>query len=54
MTTRWTSRLARAFARLFRSPGLGSYPADLTDRDADGRRMRCELDAIRIRFPDHA
>ena len=54
MTSHWTSRLGRAYAALFRSPGVESYPADLTDRDADGRRVRSELDAIGIRFHDHA
>jgi hypothetical protein len=51
--THWTSRLARAFGTVFRSPGSGRYPADFSDLDADGRRVRRELDAIRIRFPGH-
>ena len=52
MTTQWISRVAQACAGLFRSPVLGSYSADLAERDADGRRVRGELDAIRNRFGD--
>jgi hypothetical protein len=44
------SRKAQALGRIFRtSPRLYAY-----DDDADARRMRVELDAIRARFPDHA
>jgi hypothetical protein len=50
----WTSRMTRhagKLGRVFRtSPRLGGY----ADGDADARRMRIELDAIRARFPDHA
>jgi hypothetical protein len=50
MSTNWISRLAQSLARLH-SPVLdGLY----SERDADARRMRAELDAIRVRFPDHA
>ena len=52
MSTNWISRLARALAALF-SWSVPAYPEDL-DRDADARRVRRELDAIRIHFPDHA
>jgi hypothetical protein len=54
MTTQWISRVAQACAGLLRSPVLGSYSADLAEHDADGRRVRRELDAIRNRFPDRA
>lgn len=54
MRTDWTSRLGRMCAALFRSPPPGNYLADGTDRDADRRRIRSELYAIRVRFPDHA
>ena len=52
MSTNWISRLARALAAVF-SWSVPAYPEDL-DRDADARRVRRELDAIRIHFPDHA
>ena len=52
MTTNWISRLAQAPAALF-GWSAPAYPEDL-DRDADARRVRSELDAIRIHFPDHA
>ncbi|HET6735758.1 hypothetical protein [Mycobacterium sp.] len=51
MTTNWISRLAQELAGLFSSPDWdGLY----VDGDADSRRMRSDLDAIRVRFPDHA
>lgn len=50
MRTNWISRLARTLARLH-SPVLDGY---YREHDADVRRMRTELDAIRVRFPDHA
>jgi hypothetical protein len=54
MAQHWTSRMtrkAREMGRVFRTqaPTRGSF-----DADADARRMRIELDAIRARFPDHA
>ena len=52
MSTNWISRLARALAALY-SWSVPVYPEDL-DRDADARRVRSELDAIRMHFPDHA
>ncbi|GLP76475.1 hypothetical protein TUM20983_35850 [Mycobacterium antarcticum] len=53
MALHWTSRVthkARDMSRVFRSNRPPSSFAD----DADARRMRSELDAIRARFPDHA
>ncbi|KMO80976.1 hypothetical protein MCHUDSM44219_02026 [Mycolicibacterium chubuense] len=47
----WISRLAHRLADLYYSPSIGSA---IDDRDADARRMRSELDAIRMHFPDHA
>jgi hypothetical protein len=29
-------------------------PSFNVEHDADARRIRAELDAIRVRFPDHA
>jgi hypothetical protein len=43
-------RKAQALGRVFRTSPQ-PYPRD---DDADARRMRIELDAIRARFPDHA
>jgi hypothetical protein len=51
MNTNWLSRLAQ-FCRAG-AAGLRSSDLEL-DVDADGRRMRSELAAIRSRFPDHA
>jgi hypothetical protein len=57
MRTNWTSRFGRRFGSLFTSPlpegYFSGYFGD-ADRDADGRRIRSELDAIRVHFPDHA
>ncbi len=50
MSTNWISRLAQRLARLH-SPVLAGYYGE---HDADARRMRAELDAIRVHFPDHA
>lgn len=41
----------RSLGRVFRTE---SYPRRSADIDADARRMRVELDAIRARFPDHS
>jgi hypothetical protein len=52
MAQHWTSRVTRAareMGRVFRREQRQSWHAD----DADARRMRAELDAIRIRFQDH-
>jgi hypothetical protein len=50
MSTNWTSRLARLWARLLAPVEV--LPAEFVDRDAE--RVRRELDLIRIRFPHHA
>ena len=49
--THWISRLAHRLADLYYPPT--AYGAG-DERDADARRMRSELDAIRMHFPDHA
>jgi hypothetical protein len=46
------SRLMRGYGTLFSASGLAAYSAEY-DCDADARRMRADLDAIRARFPDH-
>ena len=54
MAQNWTSRVTRKASRLggvFRIPARAGRPAE---NDADARRIRIELDAIRARFPDHA
>jgi hypothetical protein len=51
MSTNWISRLAQQLAAVFSSPDWDGY---YTDFDADARRTRSDLDAIRVRFPDHA
>lgn len=48
MARNWISRLAENLRRVYDS---GNFPGD---RDVDARRVRSELDAIRVRFPDHA
>ncbi|WP_197040175.1 hypothetical protein [Mycobacterium sp. URHB0044] len=54
MAQNWTSRATRKaskWGRVFRpNPRLGGY----SENDADARRIRSDLDAIRARFPDHA
>jgi hypothetical protein len=54
MAQNWTSRMTRKaskWGRVFRTTSrFGGYSED----DADARRMRIELDAIRARFPDHS
>ncbi|MGE0217132.1 hypothetical protein [Mycolicibacterium sp.] len=49
--THWLSRLGQRLADLYYSPSIAS---SLDERDADARRMRSDLDAIRMHFPDHA
>ena len=51
MELHWTSKVARKAAGIFRTCPRGGYYGE---HDADARRMRVELDAIRARFPDHA
>jgi hypothetical protein len=51
MSTNWLSR----FIQFGRGSMAGLRSTDLYfDIDADGRRLRSDLDAIRSRFPDHA
>ncbi|MGH3678345.1 MAG: hypothetical protein ACRDU5_21925 [Mycobacterium sp.] len=50
MSTNWTSRLARTWAKFSRPSER--IPAEFLDRDAE--RVRRELELIRIRFPHHA
>ncbi|MBB2991531.1 hypothetical protein FHR72_003016 [Mycolicibacterium iranicum] len=50
--THWISRLAHRLADLYYMPPMGGGMLD--ERDADARRVRSELDAIRMHFPDHA
>ena len=50
MAQNWTLKVARKAAGIFRTNPRGHY----VEYDADARRMRVELDAIRARFPDHA
>lgn len=51
MASNWISRLAQGLADLYDATRVA---AEHNDWDADARRMRAELDAIRARFPDHA
>ncbi|MGV0782842.1 hypothetical protein [Mycolicibacterium peregrinum] len=48
MARNWISRLAENLRRLHDPDNYAG------DRDVDARRVRSELDAIRVRFPDHA
>ncbi|WP_168433802.1 MULTISPECIES: hypothetical protein [unclassified Mycolicibacterium] len=48
MRTTWLSRLVDKCRRIF-APGNRAG-----DNDVDAHRVRRELDAIRVRFPDHA
>jgi hypothetical protein len=50
MSTNWISKLGGRLSRLH-SP---MRPRFNGEDDADARRIRAELDAIRVRFPDHA
>jgi hypothetical protein len=47
----WISRLGQRLADLYYTPTMGGM---IDERDADARRMRSDLDAIRMHFPDHA
>lgn len=49
--THWISRLAQRMADLYELPVTDSTSYE---RDADARRVRGELDAIWMHFPDHA
>jgi len=46
--THWISRLGQRLADLYYLPTV------IDERDADARRMRSDLDAIRMHFPDHS
>lgn len=48
------TRSARRFGTVFRTEPRHGMPADRSDGDADWRRTKADLDAIRARFPDHA
>ena len=49
--THWISLLVPRLAGLYHLPVLDSTSYE---RDADARRVRSELDAIRMHLPDHA
>jgi len=51
MSKNWLPRMA-SVATWLRTPQPRS--GERGDRDADSRRARADLDAIRARFPDHA
>ena len=51
MSLHWMSGLVRGYETLFAAIGQFEH-AD--DRDADARRLRSELDAIRVRYPESA
>lgn len=56
MAHQWTSRMttsARRMGRVFRTVPRPAGSAGYAD-DADLRRSRADLDAVRARFPDHA
>ena len=48
MRTNWLSRWSEKYRRTYQPRNSAG------DNDADARRIRGELDAIRVRFPDHA
>jgi hypothetical protein len=54
MAQNWTSRMNRRASELGRVFRTSSRSGGIAENDADARRMRIELDAIRARFPDHA
>jgi hypothetical protein len=54
MAQNWTSRMANRASKwsgVFRTT---TRPGGTYENDADARRTRIELEAIRARFPDHA
>ncbi|MDO3634713.1 hypothetical protein Q2100_03030 [Mycolicibacterium sp. KC 300] len=51
MASNWILKLGERLANLFSYRPVGSTSGEL---DSDLRRIRSELDAIRVRFPDHA
>lgn len=54
MAQNWTSRMTRTASTLGRVFRTSSRPGATIENDADARRVRIELDAIRARFPDHS
>lgn len=48
----WYSRVAARLEKALLDPRLGPYPAQREHDDADLRRIRGDLDAIRVRFAD--
>lgn len=53
----WSARLTRLGARMAAAavrPSQGDEMWDRRDFDADYRRAIQDLDAVRVRFPDHA
>jgi hypothetical protein len=53
----WSARLTRLGARMAAAavrPSQGDEMWDRRDLDADYRRAIQDLDAVRVRFPDHA
>jgi hypothetical protein len=54
MAQNWTSRMTRKahkLGRVFRTP---PHLAGYSENDADARRIRSDLAAMRARFPDHS
>jgi hypothetical protein len=54
MAQNWTSQVTRTaskWGRVFRTP---PRLTGFSENDADARRIRSDLAAIRARFPDHA
>jgi hypothetical protein len=54
MAQNWTSRIAIRASKWSAGLRTASRPGGTYENDADARRVRIELDAIRARFPDHA
>lgn len=54
MKRNWTARMAGSTRKLGRVFRVDPHLRGSADIDADARRMRVELDAIRARFPDHS
>jgi hypothetical protein len=54
MAQNWTSRMtlkAQKWGRVFRTP---PHLVGFSENDADARRIRSDLAAMRARFPDHS
>ena len=54
MAQNWTSRIAVRASKWSGVFPATTRPGGTSENDADARRMRIELEAIRARFPDHA